>query len=48
MTKEEIMGIINLITYSVKNMKPENVTVVDQYAGPLNIPLGQEEDTTVP
>lgn len=46
MTKEEIMGIINLITYSVKNMKPENVTVVDQYGRTLsNIPLGQEEDT---
>lgn len=45
MTNEEIMGIINLISYSVKNMKPENVTVVDQYGRTLsNIPLSQEED----
>lgn len=46
MTKEEVMGIINLITYSVKNMKPENVTVVDQYGRTLsNIPLSQDEDS---
>ncbi|HHY70518.1 MAG TPA: flagellar M-ring protein FliF [Thermoanaerobacterales bacterium] len=46
MTKEEVMGIINLITYSVKNMKPENVTVVDQYGRTLsNIPLSQEDGT---
>lgn len=46
MTKEEVMGIINLITYSVKNMKPENVTVVDQYGRTLsNIPLSEDENT---
>ena len=46
MTKEEVMGIINLITYSVKNMKPENVTVVDQYGRTLsNIALSPEEDS---
>jgi len=46
MTEEEIMGIINLITYSVKNMKPENVTVVDQYGRTLsNIPLSQDENS---
>ena len=45
MTQEEVMGIINLITYSVKNMKPENVTVVDQYGRTLsNISLSQDED----
>lgn len=45
MKKEEVMGVINLITYSVKNMKPENVTVVDQYGRTLsNIPSAQEED----
>jgi len=45
MSDEEIRGIINLITYSVKNMKPENVTVVDQYGRTLsNIPLSQDED----
>ena len=49
MTKEEVMGIINLITYSVKNMKPENVTVVDQYGRTLsNIPLSQDEDSLKP
>ncbi|HHY41921.1 MAG TPA: flagellar M-ring protein FliF [Thermoanaerobacterales bacterium] len=46
MTKEEVRGIINLITYSVKNMKPENVTVVDQYGRTLsNIPFEQDEDS---
>jgi len=45
MTKEEITGIINLITYSIKNMKPENVTVVDQYGRTLSsTSLSQEED----
>lgn len=46
MTNEEVYGIINLITYSVKGMKPEYVTVVDQYGRTLsNIPLSAEEDT---
>lgn len=45
MTKEEIMGIINLVTYSVKNMKQENVVVVDQYGKTLsNTALSQSED----
>ncbi len=44
-TKEEIMGIINLVTYSVKNMKQENVVVVDQYGKTLsNTALSQSED----
>jgi flagellar M-ring protein FliF len=45
MTKEEVMGIINLITYSVKSMNPENVTVVDQYGRTLsNNAFAQGED----
>ncbi len=45
MTKEEIMGIINLVTYSVKNMKQENVVVVDQYGKTLsNAAISQSED----
>lgn len=44
--KEEVTGIINLITHSVKNMKPENVTVVDQHGRTLsNISFSQEENT---
>ncbi|HHX23625.1 MAG TPA: flagellar M-ring protein FliF [Thermoanaerobacterales bacterium] len=44
-TKDEVTGIINLITYSVKNMKPENVTVVDQYGRTLsNFPFSPEEN----
>jgi flagellar M-ring protein FliF len=43
--KEEVTGIINLITYSVKGMKPENITVVDEFGRTLsNIPLSSEGD----
>lgn len=44
-TEEEIKGIINLISHSVEGMKPENVTVIDNYGRVLsNIPLSQDEN----
>ncbi|HHW02870.1 MAG TPA: flagellar M-ring protein FliF [Thermoanaerobacterales bacterium] len=46
MTEEEVRGIINLISHSVEGMKPENVTVIDDYGRILsNIPLTEDENT---
>lgn len=44
-TEEEVKGIINLISHSVEGMKPENVTVIDDYGRILsNIPLSQDDN----
>lgn len=44
--EEEVKGIINLISHSVEGMKPENVTVIDDYGRLLsNIPLTQDESS---
>ncbi|WP_422445837.1 flagellar basal-body MS-ring/collar protein FliF [Thermoanaerobacterium sp. DL9XJH110] len=45
-TEEEVKGIIYLISHSVEGMKPENVSVIDDYGRVLsNIPLSPEENT---
>ncbi len=36
LTKEQIKGIINLLVKSIKNLKPENVSVVDQFGNDLS------------
>ncbi|GAQ26260.1 flagellar M-ring protein [Tepidanaerobacter syntrophicus] len=43
-TKEEILGIINLVTHSVKNMKSENVVVVDQYGRTLSTGVTSKDE----
>ncbi|MCG0274592.1 MAG: flagellar M-ring protein FliF [Thermosediminibacteraceae bacterium] len=44
--EEEIRGIINLIAHSVEGLKPENITIVDEFGRILsNIPLSEEEKT---
>lgn len=44
MEEDSIRGIINLISHSVKGLKPENVTVVDQHGRILSdIPLTTDE-----
>lgn len=44
MDDEGIRGIINLISHSVKGLKPENVTIIDQHGRILSdIPLTPEE-----
>lgn len=40
LTKEQVKGIVNLAAHSIQGLKPENITVVDNYARVLN----QEED----
>jgi len=45
-TEEEVKGIINLVSHSVEGMKPENVTVIDDYGRMLsNIPLTEDESS---
>ena len=36
LTKEQIKGIVNLLVKSIKNLKPENVSVVDQFGNDLS------------
>lgn len=44
MDDEGVRGIINLISHSVKGLKPENVTIIDQHGRILSdIPLTTEE-----
>lgn len=46
LTEEETRGIINLIAHSVEGLKPENITIVDEYGRILsNIPLTEEQNT---
>ncbi|MDN5330951.1 MAG: flagellar M-ring protein FliF [Tepidanaerobacteraceae bacterium] len=46
LTEEETRGIINLIAHSVEGLKPENITIVDEYGRILsNIPLSEEGNT---
>lgn len=45
-TEEEVKGIINLISHSVEGMKPENVTVIDDYGRLLSdIALNQDDNS---
>lgn len=45
-TEEEVKGIINLISHSVEGMKPENVTVIDDYGRILSdTALSQDENS---
>ncbi|ADL07856.1 flagellar basal-body MS-ring/collar protein FliF [Thermosediminibacter oceani] len=44
--EEEIRGIINLVAHSVEGLKPENITIVDEFGRVLsNIPLSEEQNT---
>jgi len=36
LTKEQVKGIINLLVKSVRNLKPENVSVIDQFGNDLS------------
>lgn len=35
-SKEQVKGIVNLVAHSIQGLKPENITVVDQFARVLN------------
>ena len=45
-TKEEIKGIVNLISHSVKDLKQENVTVIDEFGRLLSDDSVSEEDVS--
>ncbi|SDF38850.1 flagellar basal-body MS-ring/collar protein FliF [Sporolituus thermophilus] len=36
LSREQVRGIVNLVAHSIQGLKPENVTVVDNYARVLN------------
>ncbi len=36
LTREQVKGIVNLVAHSIQSLKPENVTVVDNFARVLN------------
>ncbi|TYP59933.1 flagellar basal-body MS-ring/collar protein FliF [Thermosediminibacter litoriperuensis] len=45
-TEEETRGILNLIAHSIEGLKPENITIVDEFGRVLsNIPLSEEQNT---
>ena len=41
--KEQVQGIVNLVTHSVQGLTPENITLIDGFAKVLNLP---EEEAT--
>lgn len=46
--EEEVRGIINLISHSVEGLKPENVTIVDEYGRVLsNISLSEDNSRQI-
>ena len=44
--KEQITGIVNLVSHSVQGLKPENITIIDGFAKVLNLPeeLAKQEN----
>ncbi|MGB9813198.1 MAG: flagellar basal-body MS-ring/collar protein FliF [Thermovenabulum sp.] len=46
--EEEVKGIINLISHSVEGLKPENVTIVDEYGRVLsNLALSENDSNQI-
>lgn len=45
LTKEQVKGIVNLAAHSIQGLKPENITVVDNYAHVLN---DQQDESNMP
>jgi len=42
LSQSQIRGIANLVSYSVENLKPENVTIIDQNGNLLSSPSGDD------
>lgn len=42
--KEQIQGIVNLVSHSVQGLTPENITLIDGFARVLNVPEDQETE----
>ncbi len=45
LSREQVKGIVNLVAHSIQGLKPENVTVVDNFARVLN---DQQEEQQMP
>jgi flagellar M-ring protein FliF len=43
--RKQIQAIQHLVAHSVQGLQPENITILDQYANPLAIPMGPYMDT---
>jgi flagellar M-ring protein FliF len=46
LNRQQIKGIMNLVSYYVPNCKPENVSLIDSKGIPLNIDLEEENSVT--
>jgi len=43
--RKQIQAIQHLVAHSVEGLRPENITILDQYANPLALPAGPYMDT---
>jgi len=48
LTPAQVRGIVNLVAHSIQGLKPENITVVDNYARVLNDLLKPQQGLTEP
>lgn len=47
LSKEQVKGVVNLVAHSIQGLKPENVTVVDNFARVLNDQPDEQQKTTM-
>jgi len=42
LSKEQVKGIVNLVAHSIQGLKPENITIIDNFANVLNVQEDEE------